>query len=383
MSRPVPARTVPTVHPVGSSVVPTVGVEEEFFLLHPDGAAATVAPQVLETLAGDRYVHAEWMRFQVESASAVCVGLPDLAAALVRERAALAAASLVHGARLVATGSPPLAQPGADAVSSGARYRQLVEAFPDISGAGVVCACQVHVGVPSRDQGVAVLNRIRGRLPILLALSGNSPYWRGRDTGWNSYRYVVQTAWPTAHVPPWCRDAAQYDVRLARHLTDGDALDVAGIYWFARLSARYPTVEIRVADACLAVDDAVLLAGLCRALVGTALAEGAAGRPCPVVPDRLLSASLSSAARFGLGATLADPGTGRPAAARALLDRMVADVEPALEAAGDGRLVRELLTRRLRRGSGAAHQRELRRGRGVEAFVSAVADATVAPQGGA
>jgi carboxylate-amine ligase len=360
-------------------MLPTFGVEEEFFLLHPSGAVADVAPQLLRTLAGDSHVQAEWMRYQVESASAVCVRLPDLAEALVAERSALAAAARLHGAHLVATGSAPLPVPGAASVSEGERYRQLVDGFPGISGEEVACACQVHVGVPSRDQGVAVLNRIRGWLPVLLALSANSPFWAGRDSGWDSYRYVVATAWPTAIPPPACRDAAEYDDRLARHLADGEALDVAGVYWFARLSARYPTVEIRVADTCLAVDDAVLLAGLGRALVSTALADEAAGRPYARLADAVLSASLASAARSGLGASVVDPHTGRPASARTLVPRMVAAVGPALEAVGDGPSVTALLDRRLRCGSGAATQRELRRSRGIEEFVSALATATVAP----
>jgi carboxylate-amine ligase len=359
--------------------LPTFGVEEEFFLLHPDGAVADVAPQLLRTLAGDSHVQAEWMRYQVESASAVCVRLPDLAEALVAERSALAAAARLHGAYLVATGSAPLPVPGADSVSEGERYRRLVDDFPGISGEEVACACQVHVGVPSRDQGVAVLNRIRGWLPVLLALSANSPFWAGRDSGWDSYRYVVATAWPTAIPPPVCRDAAEYDDRMARHLADGEALDVAGIYWFARLSARYPTVEIRVADTCLAVDDAVLLAGLSRALVATALADEAAGRPYVHLADEPLAASLADAARFGLGAAVVDPHTGRRASALALVPRMVADVAPALEASGDGPSVTTLLDCRLRRGSGAATQRELRRSGGIEEFVSALATATVAP----
>jgi carboxylate-amine ligase len=367
------------VGPAAPATLPTFGVEEEFFLLHPDGAVADVAPQLLETLAGDSHVQAEWMRYQVESASAVCTGLRGLAAELVRERSALAAAARLHGAHLVAIGSPPFPVPGAAAVSDGVRYRKLVDGFPGISGEEVTCACQVHVGVPSRDQGVAVLNRIRGWLPVLLALNGNSPFWAGRDSGWDSYRYVVQKSWPTAIVPPVCRDAAGYDDRLARHLADGEALDVAGVYWFARLSARYPTVEIRVADTCLAVDDAVLLAGLCRGLVATALTDEAAGRPYAPLADELLSASLAGAARSGLAASVADPDTGRAASPLALVARMVAEVGPALEAAGDRPAVTALLARRLRRGSGAAIQRELRRSRGIEAYVSSLATATVAP----
>lgn len=362
----------------GRNPVPTFGVEEEFLLLRADGSAACVAPRVMRLLAGEPAIRAEWMRYQIESATPVCSELPALAGDLVRGRRVLAAAAAACDAHLVAAGTPPFGFPSPPPISEGLRYGRLAERFPDIAGNGITSACHVHVGVPDRDRGVTVLARIRGWLPLLLALSANSPLWRGRDTRWASYRYVVQRAWPTATPPPRCPDAASYDAALAARLAAGDALDAPSVYWFARLSPRYPTVEIRIADTCLVVEDAVLIAGLSRALVATALAEVASAGPAEV-PERLVAASLSSAARRGLDALVMDPRERVLAPGRQVLGRLVDLVTPALDAAGDGGLVAELIDRRLHRGSGSERQRALRRRHGREAFVAALAEDTLLP----
>ena len=119
--------------------------------------------------------------------------------------------------------------------------------------------------------------------------------------------------------------------------------DAGMIYFDARPSARYPTVEIRVADACPLVDDAVLLAALARALVHVAAAEDAAGRPLPEAPQVLLRAATWRAARSGLSGHLVDPSTRSPLPAGARIDALLAHVRPALEARGEWETAVDLL----------------------------------------
>ena len=107
--------------------------------------------------------------------------------------------------------------------------------------------------------------------------------------------------------PPLCADAAAYDERVADHIATRAALDERGIYFWARLSPRFPTVEIRIADACLTVADAVLVAGLCRAAVMGAVADELAGLPVPAVTDRQRVATAYAAAWRGLSAVVVDP----------------------------------------------------------------------------
>jgi carboxylate-amine ligase len=181
--------------------------------------------------------------------------------------------------------------------------------------------------------------------------------------------------------PPVCADATAYDARVARLIDARAALDERGVYFWARLSPRYPTVEIRIADTCLTVADAVLLTGLCRAAVMTAVADEEAGRQPGTVLDQPLVAAGFAAARLGLSGLVVDPSSGGWAPARALLPQLMATVVGALDAAGDRRLVETLLGTRLRRGSGADRQRALWHGNRRAEFVAGLAEPAGRPPG--
>jgi carboxylate-amine ligase len=358
--------------------VPTVGVEEEFFLLAPDGRTAPVAPDLLAGLPPGSRMAAEFARCQVESTTGICSELASVGSELASNRRLLAAAAAGLGVHVAAVGTPPVDVPGPQWLTDDDRYRRLVEDVPGVTGEEVTCAAHVHVAVASRELGTAVLGRLRPWLPVLLALTGNSPLWRGRDTGWCSHRFVVQHRWPSFRPPPSCADAAAYDDEVGRLIAARAALDERGVYFWARLSSRYPTVEIRIADACLTVADAVLLAGLCRAAVMTAIADELAGRPRPSVSDRQLVAAGYAAARRGLSAVVLDPWRGGWSPARDVLPGMVAAFTPAWEVSGDRGLVATLLADLLRHGPGTQRQRALwHLSRG--AFVRSVADLAAGP----
>ena len=125
-----------------------------------------------------------------------------------------------------------------------------------------------------------MIDRIAAWLPLLLALSSNSPFWQGHDTGYASFRTVIWGLWPTAGPSGPFGDAAGYDAAVADLVRSGAALDVGMVYFDARLSASYPTVEIRVADVCTDVRDAVLLAALSRALCSPPPSIGGAVTDC-------------------------------------------------------------------------------------------------------
>ena len=249
-------------------------------LLDPStGAAVLAGPELVRMLGGEPGVQQELMRFQVETATGVCTGLDEAGRELIRLRRLAAAAAARLGCRLVASGVAPYRTPGLAAVTAQPRYRELARRYGPVVAQAGTCACHVHVGVPSRDLGVQVLARLRPWLAPLLAVTANSPIAGGRDTGWASWRYVLQSRWPTATPPAAWPDAAAYDAAVRRLIGHGAALDERSVYFLARLSPRYPTVEVRVADVCLDAGTAVLAAGLTRALVATALAEARRGTP--------------------------------------------------------------------------------------------------------
>jgi carboxylate-amine ligase len=279
----------------------------------------------------------------------------------------------------VASGIAPYRAPGLAALTDQPRYQELARQFgPLVARAGGVCGCHVHVGVPSRDLGVQVLARLQPWLAPLLAITVNSPIAGGRDTAWASCRYPAWSSWPTASVPGMWPDAAAYDAAVRRLISQGAALDEQGIYFPARLSPRYPTLEVRVGDACLDAGTAVLLAGLTRALVATALAEARQGTPLPAPPASRINAALAAAARHGLAGPAVDPFTGHAADARSAVSRLIDHVYPALSDHGDAQTITRLLRLLDQQGTGADRQRALfASGVSPQAFARALARATL------
>jgi carboxylate-amine ligase len=371
--------------PMAASTAPaplTLGVEEEFLLVDPDtGSPAPVAPRVRRRLdpAVARHSRLEFHADQIEMASPVCTGLAELRRHLTRLRRAAAAAAEAEGVRLIAAGTQPLHSGGAP-VTATPRYTAMARRAGHLAGDPSVCGCHVHVGVPDRDTAVRVGTSLRAWLPVLQALAANSPLAGGVDTGHASWRSTLWRRWPSVGPAPHLRDLRAYE-RAVAELTSSSPVvdDEAMLYWYARPSTSYPTVEVRVADVCLTVDDAVLVAALVRGLVGTALERLRGGGVVARVDGRRLAAAHRRAARYGLEGTLADPRDGRVRPAADVLAALVRRVRPALTRYGDMSTVERQLDRLRREGPGYARQRRLlRRTGGGRAMVEALAARTVA-----
>jgi carboxylate-amine ligase len=352
----------------------TVGVEEEFLLLDGTGAVAPVGPDLVDR---DNGIGAEYMAYQVELNTGVCTRLDDLRCELAVNRLVAAARAEERGVHLIASGTPPFPRGPLVSLSPEQRYAELARRYPAATAVSGTCSCHVHVGMPDRDLAVEVLGRLRPWLPSLLGLTVNSPFAPFGDGGWSSARYRVQRRWPTFRVPEVCADARDYDRTIDAMIARGAAMDPASVYLLARLSARYPTVEIRVADTCLTVEDTVVYAAIVRALVATLAAEAVRGTRQVPTPTKLVDALLLGAARDGLSErriNLPGPVMGAwPHGADGLLGR----ITPALEEAGDVETVRAGLVRLHRDGTGAVRQRRLRASApDPAAFVKTLAAAT-------
>src|SRR5271169_4016791 len=225
----------------------TLGVEEEFMLLDPSAGAAVLAgPDLARMLGGEPGVQQELMRFQVETATPVCTSLDDLGRELARLRRLVAGAAASLGCRLVASGTAPYRAPGLAAITDQPRYRDLARRYgPLAAQAGSTSGCHVLVCVLSLDLGFQVLARLRRWFAPLLAITAISSIAGGRDTGWASSRYLAWSRWPTAAPPAVWPDGAAYDATVRGLIARGAAVDEQGIYFLARLSPRYPTVEVR------------------------------------------------------------------------------------------------------------------------------------------
>ncbi|WP_329286692.1 carboxylate-amine ligase [Streptomyces sp. NBC_00691] len=340
----------------------TLGVEEEYLLVDPATGVPTPAAKDVRRAAGlgpfaeGAEIQDELLQAQIEVATPVCWSLDEVGGHLLRLRHAVASAAEASGCRVAATGAAPVRGGTPIPVTPTPRYLRMEGEARQLADEQLICGMHVHVGVPDPETGVAVLNRIRGRLPTLLAMSANSPLWDGRDTGFASWRTIVFGRWPVSGVPPHFDGLCDYESRLQALVDSGAIADRGQVYWQARLSDRYPTIEVRCLDVQLRADDAVMLAGIVRALVTTAIAEEKAGLPLPVAAPELTQAANWHAARHGLDGTLLDP-LGRPHPGGEALHALLRSITPALEEAGDLRGVSGLVHRLLRVGNPAHRQR--------------------------
>ena len=342
----------------------SMGVEEEFLLVEPlhGGTVALASPVLARARSALRLtpspaLHAELLATQVEAATAPCTTADRLRDQIVEGRRVLADAARAEGVLLVSAGTPVLAgRP--PAATEGARFERITDTYAGVVADYQACGCHVHVGVPDRDTAVAVVNHLRPWLPTLLALSGNSPFHHGVDTGYQSWRLVQQSRFPGSGVTPWFGSAQEYDAAIDRLVDCGVLIDASMSFWLARPASRLPTVELRVADAATTVDEAVLQAALSRALVRTALAELAAGREAPPGDPQLAAAAVWSAARYGPHGPGVHVVREEPAPAVELVCELVDLLTPALEDTGDLDLVRSGVAAVLGRGTGADRQRD-------------------------
>ncbi|MFE7777083.1 glutamate--cysteine ligase [Streptomyces sp. NPDC057445] len=343
--------------------VRSVGVEEELLLVDAESgepravSAAVLAVASREDDGNDQVFEAELQRQQLEFATRPQTGMGDLANEIERCRAEAARHANELGVSVAALATSPL--PVSPSVGFGERYRWMAEHFGLTVHEQLTCGCHVHVSVESDEEGVAVLDRIRPWLAVLLALSANSPFWQGQDSKYSSYRSQVWGRWPSAGPAETFGSADRYHEQVRDMIGTGVLRDEGMIYFDARLSHRYPTVEVRVADVCLDPVSTVLLATLTRGLVETASRQWQAGEPPARHGVGLLRLAGWSAGRYGLQEQLIHPLTMRPAPAEAVVRALFDHVRDALDDSGDTGPVQEALGRLLRTGNGARVQREL------------------------
>ena len=300
-------------------------------------------------------VEAELFLQQIETTTPPCDTMDELDRQLRTARRTIGELALDAGAAVVAVPTPVMVDTDAS-VTPQPRYQRIREEFGELAKTALACAMHVHVGLDEGEDGAVLLGDIGPWLPVLLAISANSPYWRGHDTGYASWRTQIWTRWPSNGTGEPFESRQEYD-DVTRRLVDwGAAIDDAMVYFDARLSRTFPTLEIRVADVCTEPDDAILFTALARALVTTAASRAGSARPPGWRSDLMRGASWR-ASRYGMAAQLVDPTTLELAPARAVVESLVHQVRDALDDAGDLALVEDLLERLLSRGGGATQQR--------------------------
>jgi glutamate---cysteine ligase / carboxylate-amine ligase len=371
-------------HKFGESPPFTLGVEEEYMLLDPTSFdlvqhVDTVLTAMQEGEFTER-VGPELMQSVLEISTPVCRTAGDVESELRRLRSYVTETARSHDLRVGSAGTHPFSLFERQRITARDRYRNLVDQLQYVARRELIFGLHIHVAVDDPEKAIKVTSALLLHLAELLALSANSPFWRGEATGLASSRQMVFAAFPRSGPPPRFNDYSDYAEVVGQLEKTGCIADYTHIWWDIRLHPRFGTIEVRVMDAVTRVEDTTALAAYVQGLVKYYSDAYEAARELPSYHRILTTENKWLAARYGLEAPVMDLVTGRrnrvPVAQ--LVRRALREIEPhARELGSDRELegIRDILNR----GNGADRQlRIFNANRDIAEVVSEIADATEA-----
>lgn len=326
---------------------------------------------------GGEKLEQELFLAQLETNSMPCATLAELRSSIIRGRREAVEAATNADCAVAAVATPVLGWAREEQTTTPKpRYQHIVNEFGDTTT--VVCGMHVHVSV-DEDEAIPVLDHLRPWLPVLSAISVNSPFNSGRDTGHASWRSHLWGGWPTAGPAEPFGDRKGYEAATRALMDSGAAMDKGMLYLDARPAEAYPTVEMRVADVCTDIGDALLIAGLTRALVATVAEHVSRGVEVPEWRTDLLRSARWRASRYGMTRDLVHPLTRSLARPREVMSDLVLFVGDALDDVGDRADVLALINQLFTHGTGATRQRKVAEVSGtLEAVVKDLRERTAA-----
>jgi carboxylate-amine ligase len=375
-------------HSFGAGDQYTLGVEEEYMLLDNESFdlvqhVDTVLSAAQDGELTDR-IGPELMQSVVEISTPVCKGVADVDAELRKLRGLVSGIARERGMRVGSAGTHPFSLFERQRITARDRYRNLVDQLQYVARRELIFGLHIHVAVDDPEKAIKVTSALLLHLPDFLALSANSPFWRGEATGLASSRQMVLAAFPRSGPPPRFRDYADYAEVVGQLEKTGCIADYTHIWWDIRLHPRFGTIEVRVMDAVTRVEETVALTAYVQALVKHYAERFDSGAELPSFHRILISENKWLGARYGLEAPVMDLATGRrnrvPVAQ--LIRRTLRDIEPHARELGAEREL-EGIKDILGKGNGADRQlRVFNANRDIVEVASEIADATEAAADG-
>jgi glutamate---cysteine ligase / carboxylate-amine ligase len=317
-----------------SNVTPSLGVEIEMALVDPETGALTSAIADVLGRVPEKYaekIKPELMQCYVEVNSETCITVDEIETDLRGKIMAVQQATDESGVNLYWTGTHPFSSWRDQTPSPSERYTKLLDLLQDLGRQLVTFGLHVHVGVDSGDKAISVCDRIQKHLPVLLALSANSPWWDDRTTGLMSHRSKIMETLPTAGLPPRMNNWSEY-VWLVNHLIDtGFINSIREIWWDVRPHNNFGTVEVRICDTPGRLEDALALAALIQCLVVQLSDEVDYGTYQHDGHPMMIRQNKWRAARYGMEAKIVDSITYEEKSVRERVAELVTQLMPTAE----------------------------------------------------
>ena len=336
----------------------TLGIEEEFQIIDPETRELrSHVQQILEEgkITLKENVKAEMHQSVVELGTDICGSADEARAQVVRLRSDLAALAEKQGLKIASAGTHPFSHWHDQRITEGERYKEIVNDLQQVARANLIFGLHVHVGIPDRYVAIHVMNQARYFLPHLFALSANSPFWVGRDTGFKGYRLKVFERFPRTGIPDAFDSLSEYEDYLKLLVKTNCVDNAKKIWWDIRLHPFFDTLEVRICDAQSRVDDTIALAAMIQAIIYKLHKLQRQNLTFRIYRRRLIDENRWRASRYGLSGKLIDFGTENEVDERELIHEMLDFVAREVDELGSAREIAHV-EKILQAGSGADRQ---------------------------
>jgi carboxylate-amine ligase len=336
----------------------TLGIEEELQIIDPE--TRELRSHIQQILADGKMILKEQVKPElhqsiVELGTEICTDARDARQQIVNLRSELAKLAAQHGLKIASAGTHPFSHWMDQLITVHERYATIVKDMQQVARCILVFGLHVHVGIPDREEAIDIMNQARYFLPHLYALSVNSPFWLGQNTGLKAYRQTIFERLPRTGIPDAFQSLSEYEDYL-KLLVSTNCIDNAKkIWWDVRLHPFFDTIEFRICDAQSRVDDTIALAALMQAIVAKLQKLRWDNVTFRSYPKRLLDENRWRASRYGLDGKLIDFGRKCEVDERDLLNEMLEFVSTEVEELGNQREI-EHIERIMREGTGADRQ---------------------------
>ncbi|MDQ2867280.1 MAG: carboxylate-amine ligase [Verrucomicrobiota bacterium] len=336
----------------------TLGIEEEFAIIDPE--TRELRSHIQEILEEGKItlkerVKPEMHQSMVELGTEICRDISDARQHVTELRRHLATLAARSDLKIASVGTHPFSHWRNQLITEGARYEEIVRDMQLLARANLIFGLHVHVGIPNRESAIQVMNQVRYFLPHLYALSVNSPFWVGHDTGLKGYRLKVFERFPRTGIPDAFESLSEYEDYCKLLVKTGCVDNAKKIWWDIRLHPFFDTLELRVCDAQTRVEDTLAIAALIQAIVSKLFKLLRQNITFRVYRRRLLDENRWRASRYGLEGKLIDFGLEQEVEARSLIHEILDFVAVEMEELGSPR-ERAHIERILREGTGADRQ---------------------------
>ncbi|PYL68894.1 MAG: carboxylate-amine ligase [Verrucomicrobia bacterium] len=336
----------------------TLGIEEEFAIIDPE--TRELRSHIQEILEYGKVILKEQIKPEmhqsvVELGTEICQSVVDARAHVIELRSRLAELAARSGLKIASVGTHPFSHWRDQLITQGERYHEIVKDMQQLARANLIFGLHVHVGIPDRDVAIHVMNQARYFLPHIYALSVNSPFWVGQDTGLKGYRLKVFERFPRTGIPDAFESLSEYEDYCKLLVKTGCVDNAKKIWWDIRLHPFFDTLEVRVCDAQSRVDDTLAIAALIQAVIVKLHKLLSRNITFRVYRRRLLDENRWRASRYGIEGKLIDFGKEAEVDTRSLLNELLEFVSTEVNELGTQREMAHI-ERIMREGTGADRQ---------------------------